>query len=306
MPMSGYGRSRFTDGRMRTRLVMVGAVVGALAVLSLSMAFSWPVPPGGGETSQHRDDLLAAFDSPAGSCLTWPPDNPRNMRRVDCAEPHMFEVTSNVDISGDYGPNAAPPGEQDWYEISSEECTEGAVDYLGGKLDPYGKYVVGALKPTDEQWRASDRKLRCGLQRRTLGAWITTTGTAVGQDQSNVHEPGTCFAIEENEVGGPVDCVELHASEVVGNVDLGKAFPGGFPKESRQQTKLSELCTKAADEYSGGFNLESKGLSVYWDTLKRESWAVGSRMVDCKVAAKQKNGNGFTPVTGSLRGLGNR
>lgn len=288
---------------VRTRLVMVGAFMGALILLTMSMLLSWPVSVKGPQTVA-AEEAAAALDSPAGTCLDWPADSPQNMRRVDCAQPHLFEVTSVVDISADYGPDAAAPSQEGWQEITSTKCAEGALAYLGGKLDPNGRYTVGALMPTEEQWRDGDRKLRCGLERLVLGTLTRTTGSAQGQDQSNIHDPGTCFALTDNAPGGPVDCSTAHSYEVVGNADLGPLYPEAAPDATQQGQKLSELCAQVVSQYSGGIDLAAKKLSLYWDTLTPESWAAGSRKVDCKVGAKLQDGAGLAPVTGSVRGIG--
>jgi hypothetical protein len=289
----------------RTRLVMAGAFVGALVLLSLSMVFSWPVAVRGSATSA-ADEAAAAFDSPQGTCLDWPAENPRAMRRVDCAQPHVFEVTSNVEISADYDPSAPPPDEKHWQEIANQKCTDGVAQYLGGKLDPLGRYSVSALKPTDDQWRAGDRKLRCGLHRvTTLGTRLLTTGSAAKQDQSNIFPPGTCFALtDDKSVGDPIDCGKPHAIEVVGNADLSQSFPTDFPNADAQGNKLAELCAAIVSEYSGGIDLAAKKLTLSWDTLQEQSWAAGSRKVDCKVGAPLDDGSGLAPITGTVHGAG--
>jgi hypothetical protein len=289
----------------RTRLVMAGAFVGALVLLALSMVFSWPVAVGGAASSSAADDAARAFDSPAGTCLDWPAENPRAMRPLDCALPHVFEVTGNVEISAEYPPSAAPPDEKSWQEIATAKCTAGVAAYLGGKLDPFGKYTVSALKPTDDQWRSGDRKLRCGLHRVTvLGTRLRTKGSAHGQDQSNVYEPGTCFALKDKMAGDPIECTRAHAVEVVGNADLAAAFPNGFPQSDAQATKLAELCGQLVGSYTGGLDLAAKHLNLTWETLQEQSWAAGSHKVDCKVGSLLEDHSGLGPVTGSVRGLG--
>jgi hypothetical protein len=281
---------------------MAGAFVGAIAVLSMSMLFSWPVSVKGAADTA-AEEAAAAFDSPSGTCLDWPNDAPQNMRRVPCTEPHTFEVTSNADIGANYPASAQPPDDQGWQQIVTERCTEVGTAYLGGKLDPYGKYTVGALKPTAQQWREGDRKLRCGLQRVTPSGQrlLATTGTAAKQDQSNVHDPGTCFAlVNKTEVGDPVDCVKEHSFEVVGSVDLSATFPGEYPSEDLQREKTVDLCPPVAAEYSGNKDLAALTLSLYSDTLKPESWAAGSRKVNCKVGALEPDGT-LRPVRGSVR-----
>ncbi len=280
---------------------MAGAFVGSLLLLATSMLFSWPVAGGGGVPTVE-DERAAAFDSPAGSCLTWTPPEASDMRQVDCAQPHLFEVTSNVDISAEYGEDAPAPDLARWQEIALAKCTPGATSYLGGKLDPFGKYTVNALKPGDSQWADGDRKLRCGLQRAALsGGLLTSTGSAAREDQSNVHEPGTCLALEEQKIGDPIDCVDAHAYEIVGNVDLAAAFPGEYPDEVKQTEKAVELCAAVTTAYTGGADLVAKKLTPYSDTLKAESWAAGSRKIDCKVGSKLPDGTGLAPVIGSVR-----
>lgn len=281
---------------------MAGAFVGAMAVLSMSMLFSWPVSVKGAADTA-AEEAAAAFDSPSGTCLDWPNDAPQNMRRVPCEQPHTFEVTSNVEIRGDYPASAPPPNNQGWQQIVTQKCTDVGAKYLGDKLDPYGKYTVGALKPTAQQWRDGDRKLRCGLQRVTPSGkrLMSTTGTAAKQDQSNVHDPGTCFALVNNtEVGDPIDCATGHSYEVVGSVDLSQDFPGDYPSEDQQRQKTVDRCPPVAAAYTGNKDLAADGLSLYSDTLKPESWAAGSRKVNCKVGALDADG-ALRPVRGSVR-----
>lgn len=287
---------------MRTRLVMAGAFIGALAVLSMSVLFSWPVSVTG-SADTAADEAAKAFDSPSGTCLDWPHDAPQNMRRVPCKQPHTFEVASNVEIGGDYTASSPPPPEEDWQQIVTDRCTKTGEDYLGRPLDPFGKFTVGALKPTADQWRNGDRKLRCGLQRVSPSGkrLLTTTGAAAEQDQSNVHEPGTCFALVKGEVGDPVDCGGVHAYEVVGIVDLSKTFdPKTYPAEATQLNKLVDLCPPVATKYTGNADLKKLQLSLYPDTLKKESWAAGSHQVNCKVGAREPNG-ALRPVRGSVK-----
>ncbi|MGH3760811.1 septum formation family protein [Actinophytocola sp.] len=287
---------------MRTRLVMAGAFVGALAVLSMSVLFSWPVSVSG-SADTAADEAARAFDSPSGTCLDWPHDAPQNMRRVPCEQPHTFEVASNVEIGKDYGKDSPPPAEQDWQQIVTDRCTKVGEEYLRKPLDPYGKYTVGALKPTAEQWRDGDRKLRCGLQRVSPSGQrlLSTTGAAAEQDQSNVHEPGTCFGLVNGDVGDPVDCQGVHAYEVVGIVDLSKEFnPKTYPAERTQLNRLVDLCPPVATKYTGGTDLKKIQLSLYPDTIKKESWQAGSYRVNCKVGAREPNG-ALRPVRGSVK-----
>ncbi|MEV4311325.1 septum formation family protein [Actinocrispum sp. NPDC049592] len=288
---------------MSTRLVMGGAFVGALVVLTLSMVFSWPVRVTANAGDEAAENLQKAFDAPAGSCLTWKPDG-ADMRPIGCDQPHLFEVTGDVDISGEHGKDEAPLSLDAWRDIAKQKCAKSAADYLGGKLDPFGKFSVGALKPSDDQWRSGDRKLRCGLQRAGLTGktLVPTTGTAVKQDQSDIYDPGTCLALVGKTVGDPVPCTNGHAYEIVGVVDLGKVFTqGGFPSEEQQQAAMLDQCTKQVATYSGNANLQEKKLTLTWDTRKQESWDAGSHQAVCKVGATLEDGSGLALVTGSIK-----
>lgn len=296
---------------MATRLVMSGAFVGALLVLGMSMVFSWPTGfsagPGKADAEQQEaraEALAAAFDAPTGSCLVWFNPDASDIRTLSCDEPHLFEVTGTVDISVDYPPDAPVPALAGWPQIAQQKCTEGAVAFLNGRYDPFGKFSVGALKPSDEQWSSGDRKLRCGLQRAAQsGKLVTTTGPAAQIDQSDVFEPGTCLALENQSIGDPIDCAKGHAYEIVGLVNLGVDFPNGYPSEDTQKNKLSEQCARAAGDYSGGLDLAQRKLILTWDTRKKESWDNGSRTVSCKVGALRPDRPELAPVTGSIRAV---
>ena len=279
---------------------MIGAFVGALVVLATSVAFSWPVAVQAAET---EDEASLAFNSPPGTCLAWANPAGADIHRVDCKQPHVFEMTGVVDISADYPGSAPSPAIDQWQKIKADKCTPSVTTYLGGKLDPYGKFTVDALKPTDAQWRDGDRKLRCGVQRAApSGSRLPTTGSATGQDQSNVYDPGTCLALVGSNIGDPVECVNGHAYEIVGSVDLSDTFSGStYPDEQKQAQKLLDLCGKVSKTYTGNLDLNKRHLTLYWDTLKKDSWTAGSRRVDCKVGAVSSDGKSLRSVAGSVR-----
>lgn len=286
--------------------MMVGGFLGALVVLGSSMVTGWPVNVTASAGDEAAANLAAAFEAPPGSCLTWQPDG-SEMRQTECDAPHLFEVTGDIDIAAEYDDAAPAPTDEAWRDIAKQKCTDGAADYLGGKLDPFGKYSVGALKPSAEQWGDGDRKLRCGLQRaapsgKTL---VPTTGSAKNQNQSDVYDPGTCLALVDKNFGDPIDCTKAHAYEIVGVVDLSQTFKdGGFPLDEQQQTAMLDQCPKLAAEYSGNLNLDEKKLKLTWDTRKQESWDAGSHLAVCKVGAPLSDNSGLAPVTGSIRTAG--
>ncbi|REH50014.1 putative regulator of septum formation [Kutzneria buriramensis] len=286
----------------QTRLLMVGAVVGALIVLTSSTLFSWPIH--GLSATAASDDPNVAFDAPDGSCLTWPAGT-ANISKVDCSAKHLFEIAGTLDLTSKYPAGAPFPDGTLWQKIAQDNCGPVVSKFMGGKLDPDGKYSANALNPTAQQWSSGARTIRCGLQAAGPGGALQpTTGSAKGGDQSNIYPVGTCLGIKDKAVGDPVSCGVAHSYEIVGIVDLKSQFPDGFPADDKQQTALATRCGKAASDYTNGFDLTKAKLGLTWDTVKQESWNVGSTKVNCKVGQKLDDGSGLSPVTNSVKGVG--
>jgi len=285
----------------QTRLLMVGAVVGALVVLMSSTLFSWPV--NGGSTTAAADPN-AAFDAPDGSCLVWPAGT-TDISQVDCAAKHLFEIAGTVDLTAKYPAGAPFPDGTLWQKIAQDNCGPVATKYMSGKLDPNGKYSVNALNPTAQQWSGGARMIRCGLQFAGHGGALQlTTGSVRTADQSNIYPVGTCLGIKDKDVSDPVPCTSPHSYEIVGIVDLKSQFPDGYPSDDKQQTALSTRCVQANASYTGGLDLSKFKLGLTWDTIKQDSWNVGSTKVNCKVGKKLEDGSGLDTVTNSVKGVG--
>ena len=281
---------------------MAGASVGAVVVLALSVLLGWSISNLG--ASGPPDPATIVANAAVGSCLSWTKPDQSDLAEVDCAQPHVFEITGSADLSAAYPASAGFPVLTAWQQITRNDCTNNATSYVG-KLDPAGKYVVGALKPTEQQWSGGDRSVRCGLQSSTpSGAAYATTGTAKGQDQSPVFPAGLCLALANGAAGGPVRCTDQHAYEIVGTVDLSASFPGGYPAVTDQQTKLAQLCQPILNTYTGGGSLSAYQLSLTWDTIQQPSWDAGSHKVNCKVGSLSPDGSSLAPVTGSIKGIG--
>ncbi len=303
-PMSG---ERCRRGRS-TRRMAAGAVLGALVAL---VAVTLLGGPGGGAGPGSVADSRRGPPTPttppplqaaAGTCLTWTEVDASDAEHVDCAKPHLFEVTGQVDLSTRFSPASRFPGEEQWRALVAQRCTPVTKEYLDGDFDPFGRFSVGAIKPSEASWSRGDRELRCGLQTvGRSGALYASAGAAASQDQSDVHEPGTCLGNDGLGIGDPVDCARPHAVEIVGVVDLGEEFGEEFPKEDEQDKVLEAECTRLAAEYAGGPDVVAeKGLTVFWETLRPESWEAGSRRVDCRLGAFLPDRSGFAPVTGSV------
>jgi hypothetical protein len=293
-------RTRRRRRTASTRRVMLGAFVGAAVAVVLSTAFAAQIPGLGPAVKRVR---AAAFDARPGSCFQWTKQGMSDMHQVPCAEQHLMEISGSVNLSNDYPKNAPFPDQQTgWPQIVKKSCTQPTSDFLGGRLDPYGKFSVTALKPSAQSWAAGDRSMECGLQVVTASNTIVPfAGAVAGQDQSDVHPVGTCLGIKNRVVTEPVDCAMPHAWEIVGQVDLGPSFPNVFPGPDQQDGVAGPKCNAAA---AGSQNIKDKGpgLAVTWDDRKQESWLAGSRKVDCKVGAPLADNSALAAVTGSVKG----
>lgn len=281
---------------------MITAAVGALALLVLSAVLNWPVgdsdEPGSAPAPQQ------VFEAPAGTCLNWTEPDAADIRQVTCGEPHLFEVTGRTDLSAELGDRARFPDEAQWQRLKRERCGEVSEQFLRGRLDPKGRFAVGAFTPNEQGWSSGDRTMHCGLQQPApSGQLHRTTGSAARVDQANVYPTGRCLGINGTSVWDSTDCARPHAVEVTGVVDLGQQFPEGFPPEPAQDEFLSGRCAEITGQYAGDpAAARDKGLTTYWDTLGQQGWDAGSRRVNCKVSAQLPDGSGLAPVTGSVTG----
>jgi hypothetical protein len=275
-------------------VAMLDTVTGAQVPVLGTLA-ALPEPVGRQEIVE-----LAAPPSTPGTCLSWTRPDAADTAVVDCDREHLFEQAGSVQLND----QAELPDDARWRQLVRERCEPVVRDYLGGRFDPDGRYRVGALKPSPTKWAQGDRELRCGLQSASRsGALYPLTGRAVDQDQSAVHQPGTCLAIDGRTIGDPVDCTGTHAVETVGIVDLAGKFPDKFPPVDAQDDYLQTECTRIATAYAGGSDvITEKKLTVYWDNVTEDSWKAGTRRVNCNLAALLPDRSGFAPVTGTVRG----
>ena len=291
---------------LTTRVVMAGVFLGAVIALALSVAFSWTDTlaggAGGGE-GKLTEAAQQAFRSPPGTCLAWDATDASDAHAVPCTQPHLFEVTTVIDIGAKFPAQAPFPSLDQWQGIAQQQCNSDVRPYLGHPLDPYGKLTTNLLRPTSAQWSSGDRQLRCGLQFAGPGGGLQpTTGAARDQDQSMVWATGTCLALAGKGVGDPVDCSKPHSYEIIATLDLKSHFKDSYPKLDDQKSWLDTQCNKAAQDYTGGADLTAKKLTLGWDSREQESWDAGSTKVNCKVAATLPDGSGFQAVTGSVKG----
>lgn len=311
-PAASAPRSSAETTRSLLVLLAVGALLaGSVAVLTggaTRTATTTPALAAEQEIARAGSPAEQAFaGAQAGSCLTWTEADAGDITSTSCADPHLFEVAAVVDLSvypaAEFGPDAPLPGALRLSALRAEICTPAVQTYLDQRFDPYGAYTVGLINPGGAAWRAGERTLACGLQ--NVGRSTTpfpVTGRVVDTDQSDVTQVGTCLGIDATLPTDPVDCTQPHASETVAVVDLADRFPGGYPSTTDQDAYLDTTCATASDAFTGTADgAAAKGLTVFWDNVRYESWAAGSTRVNCSVG-QQLAGGGFAPVTGDSRG----
>ncbi|RMI34185.1 septum formation family protein [Nocardia stercoris] len=305
-------RGRLPAHKLRWGLLAVaaGAILAAGATMALSGGFRTSHLEAHDPGSTHPTGKSnAAFGSAkSGDCLTWTDAKTLDLTKVNCSDKHLFEVTADIDLSKypgkEFGPEAPFPDSLRFSELRDENCGPAAADYLGGKLDPRGKFVVGMINPGDPGWRSGDRTIRCGLQLVSANGNATqqSTGRVQNADQSRIFEPGTCIGLTQNlPTNEPVDCAKPHAYEVISVVDLSQQFQGPPPDNDAQDKFMQDQCSHAVDEYLGGQDdLMNKTLTAFWDNLDPRSWLVGSHKLNCLVGKGSQDG--FSSITGSAKG----
>ncbi|RDI48406.1 septum formation family protein [Nocardia mexicana] len=309
---SASGRVHLPAHKLRWGLlaVAVGAIVAALVTMFISgFRSSNGLEAHDPASPQIGGRAGTAFGSAKpGDCLSWTNAKTLDLSKVNCADKHLFEVTSDIDLSlypgREFGPGSRFPDSLRFAELRDEHCTPAAAAYLGGRLDPRGRYVVGMINPGEPGWRNGDRTIRCGLQlvSATGNATQQTVGQVRDSDQSRVFESGTCIGISQGlPTNEPVDCAKPHAYEVMSVVDLGTHFTGAPPNNADQDKYMQDECARASDEYLGGQDaLINKTLTIFWDNLDTRSWLVGSHRLSCLVGKGTQDG--FSTITGSVKG----
>lgn len=307
MPTSNRPPSARQQRNSNTRLVMLSAAIGALLVLVVSAVLNWPTGnDGSGFGASGKEGAApapaAVFNAKAGTCLDWTAPDARDIRRVPCDQPHLFEVTGKADLRGNFGDRAPFPDTDQWQQVKQQRCTQVSASFV--RFDPNGRFSVGAFTPSEDGWASGDRTLHCGLQQPgPSGKLFRITGSVGRLDQSNTYSVGRCLGINGTSVWDPVDCSRPHSVEITGLVDLKSQFSGGYPKETDQDAFLAPKCAELTAQYAGGGSVaQNKGLIPYWDTLSPESWAAGSRQVNCKLSAQLPDGSALAPVVGSVKG----
>jgi hypothetical protein len=259
----------------------------------------------GGTTS--IEFLLDGRTHDPGDCVRWDQDAPPAVFHrtdvVDCVEEHLIEIARLVEVPGS---SEQAPTDDEWDAIKDRHCQAVVEEYFGGKVDPYGRFAVGMIKPSDDSWRRGQRRVSCGLQASQARPreqaepaskrFSPFRGEARASAQFWTFEPGNCIGEDRPDV---VSCQQSHIAEVVGTLTLpdDTVLPSPNDREGWDAI-VRDDCTNRAVAYLG-----TRQVPDPWDLGHRgiapESWAAGLRTVPCFLGQWDDR---WLPVTGSARG----
>jgi hypothetical protein len=311
-------RRRRRLGGLRAR----DCLIPALLVAAVWAGLGFPTPIGPNDAAPASETSLGRVDAPGettsttiglvgrsyspGQCVTWDQTREwkglRPTRIVSCDEPHLIEITGRhvLNLVGAY------PTEPEWDDIiDNGECGRLAAQYLGGEIDPEGRFATGVIRPVPEGWGRGDREVWCGVQATTTAVdhdsefSVEFTGAVRSQPQTSLYGAGTCLARDPaaGVITGTVDCAQPHAYEIVGAVDAGARFKTPPPADSGQWAsgRLGDDCDRLARSRFGGRLPAGVETSVF--PIVEASWRTGKRTTECAAARYDTARNPVTLTT---------
>lgn len=311
----------------RVRVTLIAIVIGGIICGSTAYALGAFNRTGNvskinaGSTHKQKAEVgLAASES--GQCFTWAAAKVPVLKVISCTDPHYFEIAAKLDTAhyptSEFAADSPRPSVERFTQIRNEYCPPLVRSYLGGKLDPLGRFVIGMMYPSVAGWDNGDRTLRCGLQLATVdGLERAFTGRVKDQDQSQQWAVGTCLGINSTtrQATDPVkDCSQPHSLEVTGIVSLDSFTPASvakaptsnsgtasnWPSRQRQEAELKKICPTLTNKYLGNpQRLGHTTLNVQWNILSEISWLAGSRHVLCYLGLPYQTG--FATIVGGAK-----
>lgn len=206
---------------------------------------------------------------------------------VACTDPHTAETYWTGSLKPSFGPpSKATPGAR---LAAATACDTKALNTYLAMPDRTlpSRWLSFALFPTDAQWAAGERWVRCdavlktGLKLTDLTTRATDFVTASGVDYFNFCTPTQPNA--RNTESYP--CTNPKKNWIMVQArDLGG--PGTkFPSISKVEKRTRALCSKLGKRYNGGSNFPS-----WWGIWPTErGWKEGRREAQCLVPLSQYN-----------------
>ncbi len=312
------------SGGIGTHIVIVAMLFGAVALFvvgrttdALQWAYSGSddsAESSSTSTTELAPEVAAFTSAKTGSCLTWEMEQDQTIndfRIVDCAEPHIYEVASVLDmrtasqmevapeLQARFSENNEYPTQEELVGLRDTVCHVEVQEYLGGQYDATGKFASAPIIPPRSAWDQGDRTLLCGAQAVGPGGVpVKIEGHAREQDQSRLYEPGACVSITEDARLRVVECAEPHAMESVGFIDVRAELGDNAADAQAQNDLLAARCTDAAIAYLGDEEtLYQSTLVPFWTVLSPESLAGGSNSTNCWLI-KDNGAGGFSTLQG--------
>ena len=294
-PAGRASRWRSTLVTHPLRVILVAGVVGSVA---LATAYASGFIEGSGRVGGtkigvgERVARDAFTQSTAGDCLREQ-GKPGAPTKVECSEPHRFEVAAAVD--GRIVPVASSPGCEVARAGEVLRHPLRAVPGPGRGLSRWPLRPAGPLRaqphlpvggPVETgSARHALRSDRAGVG----GTEMEVVGRVAELDQSQQWQPGTCIGIDPvtHQPTFPVNCAEPHAFQTTGLIDMSARFGARtsgkpWPGIEEQNKFLTPICPVQAHRFMGGKNkFDKTTLNIQWSTVSEIGWLAGSRKAVC-------------------------
>lgn len=235
-----------------------------------------------------------------GECITLsaPSTTPKT---VSCIRPHDFEMAGPALIDAsvtDY------PSTAEWRLLITKQCDPVVADYLGGPVDPRGRFAIDAVHPLRFLWdiEVAPRVIDCAVAARPqrlseVGQPPKLKGSAHGASQVVTFPIGSCLPIlDSGRIGLPVDCSAPHALEVTGVVDITGRIDH-LPLAHELDAVIGPSCKTFAAQYLA--RPLDGDLSSPWLSMAQQSWDANRRQMECLISHGPPDER--RAITGSIR-----
>ena len=254
---------------------------GLAAVLSVGLATAGVVT---------LPSPAAAAPAPiVGNCFSYPATTlgkaSSGAPAIGCESPHTAETYRVGPLPDDFGlpSEASPPA----LLSAGRACTVQAMNtYLGipDRVLP-SRFLTVVLFPTDAQWNAGERWVRCDVVLQGGRELVTTTGTAAALVAANpVTRFDFCTPGEPNAVNTKAYPCTKPKKNWIKVLDYELGGPGSkFPGNADVERRTRNLCEKQGKKYDG--KVEFPGWWAIWPT--DVGWKEGRRSAQCFVPYAQ-------------------